>query len=339
MRRAPLRRRPRYYGVAMARRKKRRKGASKQPSSSVTRREFQAGPLLVAQTGSEVSFRVDREHPEYAEFKEAVAEEVESTPARVVEVRERIAELCAPYHAFDVVFAVWMTFGLVRPGTLKPLDTEGSTATPEYVAHVLLDRLTPEPVREPTGETVRRTVNPHELGGLVREILQRLPPWFGYRQSGGKHESDPWLELRTRLYTHRDPIVRLRMGREEDSQDTLRTVRTRAPSCSGLLRRRGDSTRGGPCPADAGGVPALGQSRRASSHGASGHPWQQPGRAGLLRTTLRWPTRSASWPSSRTPSLIVGSTASRWLGWVSVLGAMQLSPRVSLLLKPGLRRQ
>jgi len=206
----------------MARRKKRRKGASKQPSSSVTRREFQAGPLLVAQTGSEVSFRVDREHPEYAEFKEAVAEEVESTPARVVEVRERIAELCAPYHAFDVVFAVWMTFGLVRPGTLKPLDTEGSTATPEYVAHVLLDRLTPEPVREPTGETVRRTVNPHELGGLVREILQRLPPWFGYRQSGGKHESDPWLELRTRLYTHRLAIRSFVYEWEE--KKTLRTL-------------------------------------------------------------------------------------------------------------------
>jgi hypothetical protein len=163
-----------------------------------------AGPLEVIQQGIWMSVRVDREHPDYTEFRAAMDAEVADTPMEVERLRREIRILAQPFHAFDVLFAVWSTFGIVKPGTLRPIGTGGSSATTEYVAHVLLDRSGPAAEREPTRvEMLQGSPDPQRLGALVAEILQRYPVWFVHRQLGEQDDLDPWLDLRARLYMHR----------------------------------------------------------------------------------------------------------------------------------------
>ena len=144
--------------------------------------------------------------------------EVERTPNRIAEVRQEIGSLCAPYHAFDVVFSTWGTFGVARPDTLRA-HGEGATGTAEYVAHVLLARPDPAPIRDASPDDLRRGVDLKRLGQLVGSVIMGLPMWFSYRQAGGRHEIDAELELRTRLYAHRLTIPSL--SYEWDERATL----------------------------------------------------------------------------------------------------------------------
>jgi hypothetical protein len=116
---------------------------------------------------------------------------------------EDLANAMAPHHAFDVIFGVWLTYGRVSTSTLQPLAGDALTATAEFVAHVLLDRASPDATRTPSTEELRSGANPYQLGELVSEIVGVLPILFTTRQLGEDGDLDPWLELRSRLYMHR----------------------------------------------------------------------------------------------------------------------------------------
>jgi hypothetical protein len=160
------------------------------------------GPVEQILAGTEMSLRVDRDHPDYVAFRAGMEAAVEATPDTVLGVREEIARLCEPYHAFDVLFALWAVHGLVFADTMRPL-VDGSTRVPEYVAHVLLDRPGPGPTREPTDEERQSGPDPAGLSGLVDRIFALLPLWFTHRQMEGPLAEDPYLDLRSRLYMHR----------------------------------------------------------------------------------------------------------------------------------------
>ena len=151
-----------------------------------------------------VGMRLDAEHPDADKFRQAMQIEVERVPERIARIRRTIADLCAPFDAFDVLFTLWSTAGIVRPGTLRPLNASASSATTEYVAHVLLDRENSRPTRAPTKRQLAQgSPNPFRLAELVHEALEWVPMWFQYRQAGGKHATDSYLEMRVRLRTHR----------------------------------------------------------------------------------------------------------------------------------------
>jgi len=167
-------------------------------------RTLEAGPLTLFQHGTYVGIHVDPSHPEYPAFRRAQLEVVERIPGLVLDGRRRIAELAAPLHAFDVVFALWIYFGRARAETLRPYGEDGGPWIAEYVTHVLLDRESPRPLRQATPDELREGANPESFGELVREILPWLPIWFTHRQlPPGAETLDPWLELRSRLYMHR----------------------------------------------------------------------------------------------------------------------------------------
>lgn len=182
-------------------RKKRAQGRSEKPASGPYKKA-QFGPLELVLEGREMSMRVDKDHPDYEAFHAAQAAQAEETPKRTLELRAKIAELCEGHHAFDVVHAVWMTYGVVFADTLQSYQPDAPTRVAEYVAHVLLDRPDPHSVREPTKEELRGFVNPKDLGDLVVEILSGYPIWFTHRQME-EAKLDPWLDLRSRFYMHR----------------------------------------------------------------------------------------------------------------------------------------
>lgn len=196
-------------------RNKRRKKSAAPPPANSQSQGFALGPLEVVQEGPTLSFSVDPDHPDYAKFKDALDKQARTTPERVLELRKEIAEISAPYHAFDVVFAVWMTFAVVRTDTLRALKM-GFPRAAEYVAHVLLDRDNPQGVRLPTPEEMRTSFEPNKLGELVAQIVADLPIWFHYRQNEDDEvAADPWLELRTRFYLHRLGITSFRYEWQE----------------------------------------------------------------------------------------------------------------------------
>lgn len=181
-----------------------------------------AGPLEMVQQGRTFSVHVDHTHPEYAAFREAMESETRLIPAEVVRRRAEIRRLAEPYHAFDVLFALWATYAVPRVGTLSPLADGGTSATCEYVAHILLERESPAPEREATPQELRQIPNPEEIGAIVLQILELLPGWFAYRQSGNRYDLDPWVELRTRLYAHRLTIRSFTY--EWDERETLTSL-------------------------------------------------------------------------------------------------------------------
>lgn len=149
-----------------------------------------------------MAMRVNRDHPDYEAFHAAQLAQADETPKRTLALRAKIAELCEGHHAFDIVHAVWRTYGIVFADTLQSHKPDAPTRVAEYVAHVLLDRPDPNPVREPTQEEMRSFVSPEALGDLVVEILHGYPIWFTHRQME-ESKLDPWLDLRSRFYMHR----------------------------------------------------------------------------------------------------------------------------------------
>ncbi|HMS72252.1 MAG TPA: hypothetical protein PKB03_04395 [Baekduia sp.] len=187
---------------------------------AVVSRGVRFGPLEIFQEGLYVGMRVDPEHADYATFRAEQLKVVEAIPERVIDLREQIAQLAAPLHAFDVVFALWSYFSFTLPGTLRPMGEDGGPFISEYVAHVLLDRSDAEPLREATPEELRAGADPEKFAGLVRGILPWLPVWFTHRQSEPEAEElDPWLELRSRLYMHR--LTVRSFSYQEQEQETL----------------------------------------------------------------------------------------------------------------------
>jgi hypothetical protein len=161
-----------------------------------------AGPVEQVFAGNETSLRLDPEHPDYEAFRAAMVASVEVAPQTVIELREQIARICGPYHAFDVVFALWNTYNIVFTDTMRPLG-DGPTRIPEYVAHVLLERDSAEPVR-PLGDEERISgPDPAELASLAERIFTLLPLWFDHRQSPDPRGENPWLDLRSRFYMQR----------------------------------------------------------------------------------------------------------------------------------------
>jgi hypothetical protein len=183
---------------------------------------MQAGPLRVEQRGTDVIQSFDPDHPAYDEARAAMRNEVESTPLRIEALRSQISDLAAPFHAFDIVYAAWMTYGLVRPGTFASSQPNGATATSEYIAHVMLDRPTPEPTREATPKDYGQGPDVLAIGEAVHDSLMRLPLWFSFRQGEGDHEISPFLEIRSRLYMHRLSIRSLTYEWQES--ETLVTL-------------------------------------------------------------------------------------------------------------------
>jgi hypothetical protein len=158
--------------------RKRRARAKKRHHRSGTpgpSRSLEAGPFWIEQHGADIVHGVDAEHPDFAEFQRALREAVARTPTVVQELRATIADGAAGHHAFDVISAVWLSTGVVRPGTLQSYHPEVPTSTAAYVAHVLLERESPEPVREPTPEDAQRGVDVESMAAAVQQILQRLP--------------------------------------------------------------------------------------------------------------------------------------------------------------------
>lgn len=162
---------------------------------------------------------VDRADPSYAEFRDAVRADIAQTPQKVLALRQEIKDLAAPYNALDVVCAAWMSYGLAEPATLRPLVEGGSSATAEYLAHIMLERESPDPEREPTQEERIRGVDLAAISDRVTEIFQRLPLWFSERQSDVADEFDPYLDLRVKFYMQRIAIPSLTY--EWDERSTL----------------------------------------------------------------------------------------------------------------------
>lgn len=189
------------------RKRERKKRVRKQRTSKADgagARGFTYGPLSVVQEGVGLQISVDHDHPDYEAFHAAQKAQIDETPARALKLRAEIAELCAPFHVFDVVLAVWMAYGKTAPNSLKPLHNDGFPRAAEYVSHVLLDRDAPEPERLPLDEEMRRGIDPVALGQRVKEIIAGYPVWFyEHQRAEGDEGLDPWLELRTRLYMHR----------------------------------------------------------------------------------------------------------------------------------------
>jgi hypothetical protein len=203
-------------------RHKKRKKSRRGPAPTVTR-SMRVGPLEVFRQGAYVGMHVDTDHPDHQEFQEAQIATVERIPDRVLELREKIAETAAPFHAFDVVFAIWSMYSRARPGTLRPLMKDGSPCAAEYDAHVLLERPDAGPVRDPTAEEVRAGADPTAFATLVTEIVRWLPLWFIHRQhEPDAGDLDPWLELRSRLYTHRISVRSF--AYEEQERETLHAL-------------------------------------------------------------------------------------------------------------------
>lgn len=163
---------------------------------------MQAGPFWAEQRGSDVLHALDSEHPDFGEFQRALRDEVARTPRLVQEMRALIAEAAAGHHAFDVISAVWMSTGTVRPGTMESYHPDMPSSAASYVAHVLLERDSPEAVRETTPEDAQRGVAVESMANAVRQILQWLPAYFGLRGGAGQDTLDPFLDLRTKLYAH-----------------------------------------------------------------------------------------------------------------------------------------
>jgi hypothetical protein len=163
---------------------------------------MRAGPFWAEQHGSGILQGLDSEHPDFAEFQRALREEIARTPDVVKELRAAIADAAAGHHAFDVISAVWMSTGTVRPGTLQSYHPEVPTSTAAYVAHVLLERGSPDPIHETTPDDMQGGVAVESMANAVRQIFQRLPAYFALRQGAGQGALDPYLDLRTKLYAH-----------------------------------------------------------------------------------------------------------------------------------------
>jgi hypothetical protein len=145
---------------------------------------------------------IDKHHPDFAAFQDAIRANIARTPTMVAELRAEIAEGAAPHHAFDVISAVWTSTGLVRPGTLRSYHPDVPTSSAAYVAHVLLERDDADPTREATSEDLGRGVPVKDMAGAVVEIFRHLPAYFALQQGAEPGTWDPYLDLRTRFYAH-----------------------------------------------------------------------------------------------------------------------------------------
>lgn len=165
---------------------------------------FTYGPVSFVQEGKAVMVSVDRDHPTYEAFHAAQKKQIDETPELTLRLREEIAELAAPFHAFDVLLPLWITYSMTGFESLQPMRTDGFPRTPEYVGHVLLDRPDAKPRRVASDEEMRDGVDVEGLGKRVAEIVAMLPVWFYERQREDSEDPfDPWLELRTRFYMQR----------------------------------------------------------------------------------------------------------------------------------------
>lgn len=180
-------------------RRRGRKGKAQAPAE----RTLDLGPVTLIQQGAYVGVRANPDHADYEAYRAAQRKAADNLPQELLRLRQSLADAMAPHHAFDVVFGVWGTYGRVRPSTLKPLADNSLTATAEFVAHVLLDRPSPEPTRPATDEEMRSGIDPEEVGDLVAKLVGQLPILFTHSQIGDNEEVDPWTELRARLYMHR----------------------------------------------------------------------------------------------------------------------------------------
>lgn len=63
---------------------------------------FTYGPASFVQEGKAVMVSVDRDHPTYEAFHATQKRQIDETPELTLRLREEIAELAAPFHAFDV---------------------------------------------------------------------------------------------------------------------------------------------------------------------------------------------------------------------------------------------
>lgn len=188
----------------MGQRKKQARAKKRAKHSGATRprQSMRAGPFWAEQHDSGILQGLDTKHPDFAEFQRALREEIARTPTAVQELRSSISDAAAGHHAFDVISAVWMSTGMVRPGALQSYHPEVPTSTAAYVAHVLLERDSPDPLRETTPGDMQGGVAVESMANAVRQIFQRLPAYFALRQGAGQGTLDPYLDLRTKLYAH-----------------------------------------------------------------------------------------------------------------------------------------
>lgn len=165
---------------------------------------FTYGPVSFIQEGKAMMVSVDRDHPTYEAFHAAQKRQIDETPELTLRLREEIAELAAPFHAFDVLLPLWITYSMAGFESLQPMRTDGFPRAAEYVAHVLLERPSPEPIRVATKQEMVDGVDVEGLGKRVGEIVAMLGVWFYERQREDADDPlDPWLELRTRFYMQR----------------------------------------------------------------------------------------------------------------------------------------
>jgi DNA-binding NarL/FixJ family response regulator len=112
------------------RRAKRKRRYPRQPDIE----GFQVGPLTVERQGRYITHRVDPEHPDYADFRRAMDEEVAQLPTRLKELREEIRDSLAPFDAFDVVGNLWLLNVPKDRETYRESTEDGKLVIPEIAA-------------------------------------------------------------------------------------------------------------------------------------------------------------------------------------------------------------
>src|SRR4051794_39003815 len=93
--------------------KARRKRKSSKPSGGPVREVLDYGPIKLFRDGLYVGFQADREHPGYEAYRASQQKQADELPETLLKMRSNLAAAAAPFHAFDVIFAVWATYGMV----------------------------------------------------------------------------------------------------------------------------------------------------------------------------------------------------------------------------------
>ena len=119
--------------------KRRKKTKERRRRGAVPYEGFSYGPLTLERYGRYLRTSLDPEHPEFEAFQEAMRSEWEDAPRRSRELSEQIAELLAPYDAFDVLADLWMRNVPKDPDTYRESLADGLPAALRPSPRLLAD--------------------------------------------------------------------------------------------------------------------------------------------------------------------------------------------------------
>jgi hypothetical protein len=102
--------------------------------------------------------------------REQMRQWVAARPERLEQIKTQLAELFAPYDAFDVLATLWFENAVINPETYQESSFEGLAAITEFAAYVLLQRdrrdaTSADASEPPSGDVIESAT------GLIREAL------------------------------------------------------------------------------------------------------------------------------------------------------------------------